>query len=201
MTEPEATWLLDPTIPEPIKDALRRGQKFERITLDSEGNFWHEGELLDDPRICELFHRSIQRTAGGSYLLVVPPFSYPLTVIDVPYWVTQVRFSGGEGTAEPLRVRLRLSDGSEEDLAFDTLRYEPRRGFVCLVKGRSLPARFSRPCYFALAEHVEEEDDDDSDAAYQRSDERDSDDERYDGPPRGRLSLVLGSARYPIRLL
>lgn len=198
MSEPEATWLNDPTIPEPIKDALRRGLKLERIALDSEGNFWHEGELLDDPRICELFHRSIKRTAGGSYLLEVPPFSYPLVVADVPYWITQVRFAGGEAAGEPTRIRLRLSDGSEEDLAIDTLAYQPRRGFACLVKGRSMPARFSRPCYFALAEHVVEEEDDEAEA-YGRDESED--DEHYDGPPRGRLSLVLGEARYPIRVL
>lgn len=206
MTEPEATWLNDPTIPEPIKDALRRGLKFERIVLDSEGNFWHDGELLDDPRISELFHRSIQRTPGGSYLLVVPPFSYPLVVVDVPYWVTQIRFAGtatgGEGDGAMTRVRLRLSDGSEEDLALDTLRYQPRRGFVCLVKGRSMPARFSRPCYFALADHVVEEDEEAADGAYGRDPgSGDEEDERYDGPPRGRLNLVLGDARYPIGLI
>lgn len=197
MTEPEATWLNDPTIPEPIKDALRRGLKFERIALDSEGNFWHDGELLNDARISELFHRSIQRTPGGSYLLVVPPFSYPLEVVDVPYWVTQVRFAGDTASGELTRVRIRLSDGSEENLAFDTLCYQPGRGFVCLVKERSMPARFSRPCYFALAEHVVEEDDDDP-----RGDESDEDEDgRSNRPPRGRLSLVLGDYRYPIRVI
>ena len=63
------------------------------------------------------------------------------------------------------------------------------RGFVCQVKGGTLPARFTRPCYFALAEHVTEEDEPGPAAA--------SDDSTAEAPP-GRLTLVLGSARYPI---
>jgi hypothetical protein len=192
MSDVQKKWLADPTIPEPIRRALLSGARLERIALDSEGHFWHEGERITDPRISELFHRSIQRTPGGSYLLVVAPFSYPLEVHDVPYWVTQLALEPSQDGGPP-RLRVRLSDGSEEELAVDTLRYQPRRGVTCRVKGGTLPARFSRPCYFALAEHITEEDE--ADAATPAS---------VDGaaqtqePVPGRLSLVLGTARYPI---
>lgn len=189
MSDEQNKWLADPTIPEPIRRALSSGVPLERIELDSEGHFWHEGERIADPRISELFHRSIQRTPGGSYLLVVAPFSYPLVVHDVPLWVTQLALEPAQATGQAPRLRVRLSDGSEEDLALDTLRYQPRRGFVCQVKGGTLPARFTRPCYFALAEHVTEEDEPGPAAA--------SDDSTAEAPP-GRLTLVLGSARYPI---
>ena len=157
--------------------APRRGLKLERIALDSEGNFWHEDELLDDPRICELFHRSIKRTAAVA-LLEVPPFSYPLVVADVPHWVTQVRFAG-EAAGEPTRIRLRLSDGSEEDLAIDTWPISRAGALPAWSKGAACRPASAAPCYFALAEHVVEEEDDDAESYGHDESE---DDERYDGP-------------------
>lgn len=191
MSDVQKDWLCDPTIPEPIRNALQSGARLERIELDSEGHFWHEGDRIVDARISELFHRSIQRTPGGSYLLVVAPFSYPLVVHDVPHWVTALALEPAEAPSVPPRVCIRLSDGSEEALALDTLRYEPGRGFTCRVKGGTMPARLTRPCYYALAEYVTEEDEDcagpksasDGSGAAERP---------------GRLTLVLGPARIPI---
>lgn len=218
MSEEQKNWLADPTIPEPIRQALQRGAVLERIELDSEGHFWHEGERITDARISDLFHRSIQRTPGGTYLLVVAPFSYPLVVHDVPYWVTGVALATDGDSGDRPGLRVRLNDGSEEELAIDTLRYQPRRGFVCRVKGGTMPARFSRPSYFALAEYVTEDESPSSDAGAPSTTPGSSDsdtstagtstagtsasgtsvsDTSADAAP-GRLTLVLGAARYPI---
>ena len=218
MSAEQKNWLADPTIPVPIRQALQRGAVLESIELDSEGHFWHEGERITDARISDLFHRSIQRTPGGTYLLVVAPFSYPLVVHDVPYWVTGVALATDCDSGDRPGLRVRLSDGSEEDLAIDTLRYQPRRGFVCRVKGGTMPARFSRPSYFALAEYVTEDESPSSDgeapsttpassasdtvaagsSASGTSVSRSSvSDTSADAAP-GRLTLVLGAARYPI---
>ena len=196
MSEEKNNWLADPTIPEPIRRALQSGALLERIELDSEGHFWHEGERIEDQRLCDLFHRSIQRTLGGSYLLVVAPFSYPLLVRDVPYWVRQLAVDTGESTQGPPRVHMRLSDDSEEDLAIDTLRYQPGRGFTCRVKGGTMPARFSRPCYFALAEYVTEDEAQVSQSGAGGAAGTCS--EAAAGEIHGRLTLVLGNARHGI---
>lgn len=157
MQDPVQDWLNDPTIPAPIRQALQSGLRLDRIELDSEGRFWHQGEPIDDARIEGLFHRSIERTPGGTYLLAVPPFRYPIVVRDMPYRVTAIAIPDAPGLTDgpPPSIRIRLDDDSEEDLDIDTLRHQPGRGLICQVKGRTMTARFSRPSYYALAQCLE----------------------------------------------
>jgi uncharacterized protein len=158
--------LADTTLPEPVRKALLAGMPLERITLDGEGRWWHEGDPIDNPRIVELFNRSIERTAGGTYVLHIAPFTYPIEVKDTPYFVRRVELVD-DG------ARLMLSDGSEEPLDVPSLRASVGRGFCCAVKGGAFSARFGRPAYYTLAEHVEEVD--------------------------GRFTLILGNTRSVIR--
>jgi hypothetical protein len=144
-----AAVLADATLPEPVRKALLSGMPLERITLDAEGRWWHEGDPIDNPRIVELFNRSIERTTGGTYVLHIAPFTYPIEVKDTAYFVRRVDLMG-DG------ARLLLSDGSEEPLDVASLRSVQGRGFYCTVKGGAFAARFSRPAYYALAEHIEE---------------------------------------------
>lgn len=144
-----AAVLADTTLPEPVRKALLSGLSLERITLDAEGRWWHEGDPIDNPRIVELFNRSIERTAGGTYVLHIAPYTYPIEVEDTPYFVRRIELAGDT-------VRLYLSDGSDEKLDVSSLRSRAGRGFYCAVKGGAFAARFSRPAYYALAEHVEE---------------------------------------------
>lgn len=161
-----AAVLADTTLPEPVRKALLSGLALERITLDAEGRWWHEGDAIDNPRIVDLFNRSIERTTGGTYVLHIAPFTYPIEVKDTPYFVRHIELADGG-------VRLQLSDGSEELLDLKSLRSVTGRGFYCAVKNGAFSARFSRPAYYALAEHIEEVD--------------------------GRFTLVLGDTRTVIR--
>ena len=68
--------LEDASLPEPIRSALISGNELTRISLDSEGQWRHEGELFVNTNVMALFHRSIRRTPGGTY-----PVSY--THLDV----------------------------------------------------------------------------------------------------------------------
>ena len=149
----KAAILADATLPEPVRKALLAGMPLERITLDADGRFWHEGDPIDNPRIAALFHRSIERTPGGTYVLHIPPFTYPIEVKDTPYFVTRVEVAG-DG------AHILLSDGTTEELDAQSLRYVAGRGFSCTVKRDSkngpLSARFSRPAYYALADNIEE---------------------------------------------
>jgi hypothetical protein len=148
--------LSDPTLPAPVRQALSQGLRLERIVLDAEGQWWHEGEPIAHPRIIELFSRSIERTPGGTFVLHIGPFVYPIEVKDTPYRVRRVIM----GEAASLPILVELSDDSEEPLDLHSLRYERGRGFTCEVKkdrGGPFRARFSRPAYYALAEHIEEE--------------------------------------------
>ena len=146
-----AAVVADSTLPEPVRRALLAGMPLERITLDEEGRWWHEGDPIDNPRIVELFNRSIERTTGGTYVLHIAPFTYPIEVKDTPFFVRRCELQGDA-------ARLHLSDGSDEPLEVSSLRYVPDRGFYCAVKNGSHKARFTRPAYYALAEHIETED-------------------------------------------
>lgn len=123
--------------------------------MDAEGRFFYEGDPVDNPRISALFHRSIERTPGGTFLLHVGPFTYPIEVRDTPYFVHKVTVE-----KKTSQVHIELSDGSAEELDIESLRYVKDRGFYCRVKNGTFSARFSRPAYYTLAEFVEEEGED-----------------------------------------
>lgn len=143
--------LADPTLPAPVRQFLAAGGQLERIVLDAEGQWRHEGEAFANPALIALFHRSLQRTPGGTWVLHIPPFTYPVELADTPYYVRGARCPGPQ-------VILSLSDDSEEVLEPTTLRYVEERGLYCRVKGTpGEPARLLRPAYFALAGQITEE--------------------------------------------
>lgn len=141
----------DESLPAPVRDFLRGGGKLERIRLDEEGRFWHEGEPILNERLRALFHRSVARSPGGTWLLHVPPFVYPIEVADTPYHVRSLRLDPGER-----QVWLRLSDESEEALDLTTLSYDERRGLAVAVKGGGHRARLTRAAFHALCDRLEE---------------------------------------------
>lgn len=143
---------IDPTLPEPVRRFLAAGARLESIVLDAEGQWRHEGEPFVNERLRDLFHRSIGRTEGGTWVLRIAPYTYPITVEDTPYHVRSLRLDG-QGAAE--RALLRLSDGEEEALDPATLRLRQGR-LYCRVKGGAFEARFNRPAAYALLDRVEE---------------------------------------------
>ncbi len=148
--------LADASLPPAIASALRANLQLERIELDAEGGFWHKGEPFQNEKLMALFHRSIHRTPGGTYLISIPPYSYPIVVAEAPRQVRHVRLVGDA-------VMLLLSDGTEQQLAEESLCYVPGRGLYCLVDapdGQRWSARFLRPAYYELLAHLEEEQDD-----------------------------------------
>lgn len=145
--------LADETLPAPVRQFLVAGGQLEELVLDEQGTFSHQGEPFQNPALIALFSRSLVKTPGGTWLVQIPPFSYPITVRDTPYYVRSARVDGD-------RVLLHLSDDSEEPLAPATLRYVEGRGLYCRVKadaGPGLPARLLRPAYFALGALISQE--------------------------------------------
>lgn len=151
--------LADVSLPAPIRAALSAGAQLERIELDAEGQWRHQGTLFVHPHLIELFHRSIVRTSGGTYLLQIPPYSYPIVVVDTPRYVRHIRI---DPAAQPCQILLILSDGSETPLDPCSLSYVPDRGLYCRVdtaNGERFPARFLRPAYYSLSEHIIDDED------------------------------------------
>jgi len=143
--------LADDTVPAPVRAALEKGLTLEDIRLDAQGRWWHAGQIIEHPRIHELFSRSVDETEGGTHVLKIWRFTYPITVEDTPYFVTGVRVD-----ASAPAVTLRLNDGSEEALPSElTLSGENR--LVARVKEGRFEARFLRTAYHDLLQLAEEE--------------------------------------------
>ena len=141
---------IDPTLPPIVQSFLASGARLESIRLDEEGNWWHRGVRFDNKRLMALFSSSVGRTEGGTWVLEIPPFTYPIEVVDVGYFVQRIEIDDVDG-----KVQLHLLGGHSESLNMSTLRYEEGRGFWCRIKEGRFEARFKRSAYYALAEQIE----------------------------------------------
>lgn len=142
---------IDETLPSIVKDFLRSGGELEEIRLDERGKWTHEGLDFENPKIIDLFSRSVGRTEGGTWVLEVGRFTYPITVENTGFFVERVDFSKSP-------PELTLSDQTAERLDPETLAYEPTGKLYCTVKGGDFRARFKRPAYYEIAEHLDEQD-------------------------------------------
>ena len=138
---------IDPTLPEVVQNFLRSGAHLEEIRLDARGRWTHEGLDFENRKVVELFSRSIARTPGGTWVLKIGHFTYPIVVEDVPYFVQGIRWN----TSPPL---LELSDGTTEPLDPETLRYEPEGKLYTDVKDGAFRARFLRNAYYSVADRM-----------------------------------------------
>lgn len=127
--------------------------KFEykggKLFLDKEGRWFHDGVEITHKLTVDLFSRSIRRDKSGQYVLEVGPEWAPVEVEDTPFMVRRV-------DVEDDIVRATLNDGSEEELDLDTLRISDRNVLYCDVKNKEYPARFLRPAYYQLMNHLVE---------------------------------------------
>ncbi len=140
---------IDETLPNVVKDFLRSGADLEEIRLDERGRWTHEGLDFENSRIIRLFARSVDRTEGGTWVLEVGRFTYPITVEDCGFFVQRVDF----GTDPPT---LYLSDQTKEPLEPDTLDYQGEGKLYCSVKNGDFRARFKWHAYYGLAEQLVE---------------------------------------------
>jgi hypothetical protein len=143
---------IDETLPETVKKFLRKGYSLEEIRLDANGKWTHEGLDFENPKVISLFSRNVGRTKGGTWVLEIGRFTYPITVEDTGFFVERIEL----GKSPP---RLHLSDETTEELDLSTLDYKPEGRLYCTIKVGDFRARFKRPAYYALAEHFVEDDD------------------------------------------
>ncbi len=151
MTEHNGDQDIDSTLPEVVQDFLRSGAKLQEIRLDARGTWTHEGLSFENPRILDLFSRSVDRTEGGTWVLEVGRFTYPITVEDTGFFVERVDWS----TSPPT---LHISDETTEELDVDTLEYRPGGRLYCEIKDGDFRARFKRSAYHSITDYLAEDD-------------------------------------------
>lgn len=142
---------IDETLPEVVKDFLRSGAKLQEIRLDDRGRWTHEGLDFENSRIITLFNHSVDRTPGGTWVLEIGRFTYPIEVDDTGFFVDRVELEAETPT-------LHLSDGSTEPFDPSSLVYSGDGRMYTTVKGGSFRARFKRNAYYTIADHIDEAD-------------------------------------------
>ncbi len=140
---------IDETLPEIVQNFLRSGRRLENITLHADGRWTHEGALFENPKIISLFSRSVSRTQGGTWVLEVGQFTYPIVVEDTGFFVRALDI-------ETLQVK--LSDDTHDTIDPQTITYKPGGRLYVEIKAGAFRARFLHAPYHRLMEHIEERD-------------------------------------------
>ena len=118
------------------------------IRFARDGRWYADGQVIANPRIVDLFARRICRRPDGGYMLRIADEQAPIVVEDTPYVVTAAELSA-DGS-----VWIELNDRSREALDPATLRIGNDDVLYCQVKQHSEPARFLRPAYYQIADHI-----------------------------------------------
>jgi uncharacterized protein len=132
-----------------LSDAEIERLRQSGIRLDGEGRFWHEGAEVTHHGLRAALWRWLDRNPDGRWVLRLDDkrFVY-VDVDDVPYVVRSARWEGE-------RAIVRLSDDSEEELAYDTLHLRGEQPYCSVKKGR-FEARVSTLAWNTLAERIDD---------------------------------------------
>jgi uncharacterized protein len=122
------------------------------IRFGRDGEWYSDGERIDNRRIADLFSRCVRKDPRGGYLLQMGDERAPLEVEDTPFVVRQI-----DGDAEQGFTAL-LNDGTREPLDPETVRIGADNAFYCRVKKGECEARLLRPAHYALARAIETDD-------------------------------------------
>ena len=133
-----------------LSDAEIEKLRQSGIRLDGDGRFWHEGAEVTHQGMRAAFWRWLDRNPDGRWVLRLDErrFVY-LDVDDVPYVVRSARWEGEHAW-------LRLSDDSDEELAYDSLHLRAGGQPYCRVKGGRFEARVSTLAWNTLAERIDD---------------------------------------------
>ncbi|MBM4258214.1 MAG: DUF1285 domain-containing protein [Deltaproteobacteria bacterium] len=129
-------WAIDPT---------------RKIHFGKDGWWYANDERIQNRRINVLFSQHLRRTPEGAYEIAIGWDKVTVEIEDTPYVITRVMGDSTQG------FTLRLNDESEEPLNPTTLSISQENVLYCRVKSGAEPARFSRPAYYQLTDHMQED--------------------------------------------
>jgi hypothetical protein len=121
------------------------------IRFGRDGRWYADGQPIANSRIADLFSQHVRRRPDGGYMLRIADEQAPIIVDDTPYVVIAAATRGDA-------VEVELNDRTVEPLDPHTLRVGADDVLYCRVKGGDEPARFLRPAYYQIAEHIGRDD-------------------------------------------
>ena len=130
----------------PDLEFLRRNSG---IRLDGEGRWVHEGDVIRNQRLCQLFDESFRVDEAGEVRLELGDEWCFVKAEETAYFVRRARDDGDGG------VILALNDGSDEPLDPATLMSLGDGALYCRVKGGRYPARLLRAAYHHVIHHLD----------------------------------------------
>ena len=120
------------------------------IYIDKEGKMYHQGAEMTHRGINAVLLAGLERDESGRYVIEFKGQRCWVEVEDAPLVVRRVDALDGQG------FKIYLSDEREETLDPSRLWIGPDEAIYTFVRNGRLPARFLRPAYYQLAEHIVE---------------------------------------------
>jgi len=127
------------------------------IYVDKEGAWFHKGAPIIHRELLLLFYQSLFLDEQGRYIIKFRDQVCRLDVEDTPFVIVRAEYAEAQGDGKKDRFLLHLIDDTKEELDPETLSIGAAHVLYCRIRGGRFPARFSRPGYYQLAEHVQEE--------------------------------------------
>ena len=124
---------------------------FERtcvISMDKEGNWFHNGSAVTNENIALYFARHIAENGDGSFVLRTEHQVWPVEVEDTPFVVKQLR----NNKELQVSFNVLLNDKTTETIALDDIWLDGDSTVYCRVKNGRFSARFNSNSQFAFAD-------------------------------------------------
>lgn len=149
---PQLSEEMPEAMPEALPEEMIESFRRTGISLDREGRLWHEGAEIAHPGLRRALLRWLDRREDGRAILRLDQRRYAyIDVEDADLLALSARWDGD-------RAWLRLTDDTEEELAYATLESGAGNALYCRVRGGRLTARITTPAYYVLAERIRPED-------------------------------------------
>ncbi len=135
----------------PIDAATLERFRQTGLRLDASGQFWHEGAMVTHQGIRMALLRWMDTLADGRSILRIDDGRYAyIEVDDAHLLATSANWRDD-------RVWLVLNDGTQEELAYETLVAKPTGAMYCRVRGGRLRARLKPDASATVAEQIWEQ--------------------------------------------
>ena len=136
------------------------GGENPELVIDKEGTWLYNGLPIVNKAIYLFFNQNLEyNQAGDGYQLRVGAEVSPVAVEDTPFVVTDVVMVSGPEQGESF-FKIQLNDETEEELNLESLSVGKDNVLYCAVKSGNFKARFLRPSYYRLTEHMLQEGED-----------------------------------------
>ena len=132
------------------------GAEQAEIVINKEGIWLYNGQPIVNKAIYLFFNQNLEYSPAGGYQVRVGAEVSPVAVEDTPFVVTDVVLVSVPQQGEGF-FKIFLNDETEEQLDLESLSVGKDNVLYCAVKGGKFRARFLRPGYYRLAQHILQE--------------------------------------------